>query len=295
MLSVCVVTACLAISIDTIFYNPDTLTFVELLKNITITPLNNLRYNSIPSNLAEHGIHPRYQHLVANLPQLLGPSFLLIFFSVKRTVQFWAAVSATTLLSLFQHQEPRFLLPVVPLILSSVRIPRKFFRMWVAVWLIFNIFMGVLMGIYHQGGVVPVQMFLAGEGNANLAQVLWWKTYSPPTWLLDGKNREMITKDLMGITGEVMVEKLKEVAACTGATNATETYLVAPKSATYVDGFTRDSEGKPQELRLEQVWSYNKHLNLDDLDFAEAGIQSTLERVIGRRGLLVWRVERICE
>ncbi|KIK29383.1 hypothetical protein PISMIDRAFT_479606 [Pisolithus microcarpus 441] len=36
--------------------------------------LNFLRYNSSSDNLAEHGLHPRWLHLLVNLPMLLGPS-----------------------------------------------------------------------------------------------------------------------------------------------------------------------------------------------------------------------------
>ena len=40
--------------------------------NYIITPLNNLLYNSSYDNLAQHGIHPYYTHILINLPQILG-------------------------------------------------------------------------------------------------------------------------------------------------------------------------------------------------------------------------------
>lgn len=39
-----------------------------------ITPLNLLRYNLKASNLQDHGLHPRYLHLLVNWPMLLGPA-----------------------------------------------------------------------------------------------------------------------------------------------------------------------------------------------------------------------------
>ncbi len=45
-----------------------------------LTPLNFLRYNLLPANLAEHGLHPRWLHLVVNLPMIATPGLLLYVF-----------------------------------------------------------------------------------------------------------------------------------------------------------------------------------------------------------------------
>ena len=45
-----------------------------------LTPLNFLRYNLLPSNLAEHGVHPRWLHLVVNLPMVATPGLLFYVF-----------------------------------------------------------------------------------------------------------------------------------------------------------------------------------------------------------------------
>lgn len=72
--------------------------------------------------------------------------------------------------------------------------------------------------------------------------------------------------------------------------------LVAPRSSTELDYWT--TGGKTAEegggLVFEQVWTYTAHIGLDDLDFAGEGVWRTMERVIGRRGLTVWRVRRRC-
>lgn len=149
------------------------------------------------------------------------------------------------------------------------------------------------MGVYHQGGVVPTQLLLAHQHD--VTRVYWWKTYSPPTWLLDGRNEVVETHVLMGMSPEPMLEELKRASPCSGSQtqNQTDTYLVAPRSATFLDGYVQGDE-RNGTLRLHQVWHHSKHLNLDDLDFGGDGIVKTLERVVGRRGLTTWRVSHNC-
>lgn len=285
----------IAIAVDTSFYNSEPLTFSNLLNDYVITPLNNLRYNTSTGNLAQHGIHPYYQHIIANLPQLLGPAFPLLFFSFRKTYRLASAISGVVLLSVFPHQEARFLLPAVPLILSSIRLPQRFTRAWIGTWIVFNVFMGFLMGVFHQGGVVPVQMYLAKQDD--ISQAFWWKTYSPPIWLLNGRNADMATTDLMGMPGDRMVEQLLAATSCgtesAGSGQKTGVVLVAPRSATSLDQYK--GLGGEKELRLKKIWSYQNHLNLDDMDFGDDGVWETLKRVIGRRGLAVWEVERDCD
>lgn len=219
-----------------------------------------------------------------------------------------SAISATALLSIFPHQEPRFLIPCVPLLLSCVRMHRS--RIFLAVWIIFNAVMGFLMGVYHQGGVVPAQLAMrtivenntAAQGIKSHpdATVFWWKTYSPPHWLLgpqQGNHTGQIdTLDLMGIPGLGMIQQLE--AAVPGCPNSSPVYLVAPSSATFLDQYTSPlslSTPHTPNLQLYRLWSYSQHLNLDDLDFGDDGVLETLNRVIGRRGLGVWSVRRACK
>lgn len=42
------------------------------LHSFVVTPLNFLRYNILSENLAQHGIHPRWLHIVVNLPLLFN-------------------------------------------------------------------------------------------------------------------------------------------------------------------------------------------------------------------------------
>ncbi|KAF2637662.1 hypothetical protein P280DRAFT_500405 [Massarina eburnea CBS 473.64] len=295
-------TAFIAISIDTAFYTPGELTFTKLFRAPVITPLNNFIYNADTTNLAQHGLHPRYQHLFVNLPQLLGPAMALLFFlhrSDFASPLLLSAISGIALLSIFPHQEARFLLPAVPLILASVRLPQVQVKFWVSAWIFFNVLFGTLMGIYHQGGIVPVQMHIA-KSNETVSHAFWWKTYSPPTWLLNGKNEELETVDLMGMPGDKMLQQVKAVLPHCRTRRPPRirdggravVYLVAPRSARFLKKFA-DPAGR-EEIELSEVWSFKRHLNLDDMDFAEDGVRRTLGRVVGERGLVVWRVGRNC-
>ncbi|KAL9055961.1 MAG: hypothetical protein Q9162_003257 [Coniocarpon cinnabarinum] len=296
-----IATGLLAVLSDTEFYANPAPSFLEALRDPIITPLNNLRYNSQAKNLKQHGVHPFYQHYLVNLPQLLGPVLLIFCVQSVPRRRFWsnltlsaqAALSGTTILSLISHQEARFLMPAVPLILSTIELPtkRNFFRMFTAVWIIFNLIFGLLMGIYHQAGVYPAQIWIEAQTpdviptNAN---VFWWKTYSPPTWLLDGRNNELSTIDLMGLPQDQL-----QTRVCDKAIEGPR-MLVAPRSAAYLDQFLPASahlEGSSDRMLLEQeLWSIRTHLNLDDLDFGDDGIWPTFKRVLGRRGLVIWNV-----
>lgn len=301
MTSTALVTAFIAIALDTAFYLPDPITWSDLIRRPVITPLNNLIYNSSVKNLAEHGLHPWYQHLLANLPLLLGPATVLLFLRPHLSLRLYSAVSGIFVLSIFQHQEARFLLPTVPLILSSVRLPKNMqtLRLWTGAWILFNLFFGVLMGTYHQGGIVPAQVFMSKQPDAT--QAIWWKTYTPPIWLLNGKNEVLTTRDVMGMKGDALLEQLSALATCdTPADRRNQeylkekngTYLIGPASATWIDPYlpNKGLEG----LRFREVWRHRQHLNLDDLDFGDDGIWNTLTRVVGRRGLVAWRVTKSC-
>lgn len=217
------------------------------------------------------------------------------------SIRLYSAISGLVTLSMFQHQEARFLLPTVPLILSSVQLPtnKALLRVWTGAWIIFNLALGTLMGVYHQGGIVPGQVFMAGQPDATNA--IWWKTYSPPIWLLNGKNEVLRTSDVMGIKGDDLLQQLDSLATCdTPADRRNQeylkekngTYLIAPASATWLDPYL-PNKGL-QGLRFREVWRYRQHLNLDDLDIGDDGLWNTLTRVVGRRGLVAWRVTKSC-
>lgn len=271
-----------------------------LLKNpfhakYVVTPYNNLVYNTQYSNLATHGIHPFYTHLVANLPQLLGPGLLFLLFRLRnsywRTTPFASATSGILFLSLVPHQELRFLIPVVPLFcccFDVAALGSRLSTIGLNMWLVFNVALTVLMGVLHQGGVVPaVEYFHELHGNG-VAQV-WWRTYSPPTWMLG--DRESSTQfiavnddkwsftldfskqnrvvDTMGLD----LDKLLDVIGVVKAASS-KTYIIAP-----VASFKKNLDS----LAHEQVWQHMLHLDMDHLDF---GDMASLEPGLGIYELL---------
>ncbi|KAL2825579.1 Alg9-like mannosyltransferase family-domain-containing protein [Aspergillus cavernicola] len=320
---------CIAILADTTFYRPSA-SFWDVLRSPIITPLNNLIYNTDSSNLALHGLHPHYHHFLVNLPQLLGPVLVAIVLSMcnLRAIPPWlknpraaSALSATAMLSIFPHQEPRFLIPCVPLLLSCLHIRKS--RLFMVAWVLFNAVFGFLMGVYHQGGVVPTQLAVPSIISATAemwhnqiaepqplsATVIWWKTYSPPLWLLGDNSSlpldlDIETRDLMGKPGPEMINELEKLvpscrskrkgakeAKTPGSRQPDAVFLVAPKSVTFLDQFAAPQNSE-SSFELHEVWTYKQHLSLDDLDFDTDGILPTLRRVIGRRGLGVWLAQR---
>ncbi|KAI9677519.1 MAG: alpha 1,2 mannosyltransferase [Caeruleum heppii] len=298
LLLVGIFTTILAVYLDTRFYTPVDVpvTLSTLLHRPVFTPLNSILYNSSPSNLADHGLHPFYQHFIANLSQLLGPAYILLLTLPRFNLRLVSAISGIVVLSAFQHQEARFLIPTIPLILSSIRLPTspRWTRLWITAWILFNALFGILMGVYHQGGVVPMQLHLASQEHVR-GQALWWRTYSPPVWLLDGKNEELATRDLMGLHPDLLIEQVAQLAPCQSSTAKNATYLIAPHSSTFLDPFTQgEGERHGRKLHFEKIWHYRNHFNLDDLDIGEEGVWPTLKRVVGRRGLDAWKVTREC-
>lgn len=297
---------CLAASVitDTMGFTGRTFTNTLHLEwlQFVVAPLNNLFYNTDVANLALHGIHPRYTHLLVNLPQLLGPG--LLFLGRKEdllSMPALAALGGLALLSLAPHQELRFLLPVVPLLctlfdaetpLRVFHISKRVQRMLYASWLIFNAAMCVLMGILHQGGVIPALTFwreqiaynehssLGSDAQSSVALV-WWRTYSPPNWLLGDQNgtvqvsgpfdrsKHIHVYDVMGMDSlalQSMLDKLRTevdrvilIAPCGSMNTATDTAL------------------------FEQIWSTPLHLDLDHLDFSNP---ASLQPGLGMYSLL---------
>lgn len=251
MLPLCILLPFVAVSVasivvDSLMYST---TWSQILAapffwgQYTVTPLNNLRYNTNTDNLAAHGLHPRYTHLLVNMPQLFGPGLVFLLYNFRnrywRTTPFLLAAGAVLLLSAVPHQELRFLLPVVPLFCCcfDVEVSKRHFNKLLGLWLVFNCFMATLMGVFHQGGVVPALDHLRDTPQPQI----WWRTYSPPTWMLGPRH---IVHDAMGADAGVVCAMAREQNAL----------VVAPvASAHLLPGFRR-------------VWLYRSHLDLDHLE-----------------------------
>ena len=301
-----------AIISDTSFYlHP--FTWSKLLQTPVFTPLNSLLYNTSTSSLSAHGLHPRYQHFLINFPLLLLPALPLLILRPPRfttNARYTSAISATVILSMIPHQEPRFLIPIVPLLLSCIHLPNpsispRMLRIFMGTWIAFNTILGLIYGRYHQAGVIPAQLWL-GEKRASLGlqggtQVFWWKTYSPPVWLLDTPRSILNTTDLMGANAQEVEQRIRAaLGSCEGQNDRSkEVLLVVPHSRdepTIWRGEVPDRASISRVANAEWtlLWNNRRHIGLDDIDFGEDGFWGTLRKLIGRRGLGIWRIKRDC-
>ena len=127
-----------------------------------LAPFNFIMYNLVPGNLAQHGVHPWYTHLLVNLPMLLGPLAPIFLVSCGswvsdvtslpwrqkpglRTVYaltLFSALLPVVGLSLVQHQEARFLLPILPCVIlmcaHKLRWKVAGWRPLLSLWLVLN-------------------------------------------------------------------------------------------------------------------------------------------------------------
>ncbi|XP_009638008.2 GPI mannosyltransferase 4, partial [Egretta garzetta] len=197
----------------------------ELNEKMIVTPFNFLSYNLNPHNLALHGSHPRVTHFTVNGLMLFGILHLLAigagFRMLKKyicqliRVKSYCPGSSGLLvrsegnptlllfyfvplafLSLFSHQEPRFLIPLIlPLVLFSTSQNRAV--KWKHVIIIFNVLGALLFGCLHQGGLIPclfhLEQLVHSPESSNHPRhytLLFAHTYMPPRSLLNIKKRD---------------------------------------------------------------------------------------------------------
>lgn len=194
--------------IDSLYYGYLSLAQIYIMdisiENFLVTPVNFIRYNINPENTAAHGEHPKWLHMLVNIPLLYNILGLIAVFSfgsmfykfckkefqnLPHTQSFVSLMTSAIfvpvlLLSLFNHQEPRFLIPITtPLILlhapklitgvnvtnvlkeSQWSVIRSLSscinitvsgRFIIKVWYLMNIAFTLFFGFIHQGGVVQL-------------------------------------------------------------------------------------------------------------------------------------------
>lgn len=133
---------CFFIIFDSLYYKY--LTTGEILmkdvslENFVVTPLNFIKYNINSTNTAMHGEHPKYLHILVNIPLLFNVLGILAVVSIATLLYHFSKADYAKLprsqsiislmysaifvpvvgLSYINHQEPRFLLPItIPVIL----------------------------------------------------------------------------------------------------------------------------------------------------------------------------------
>ncbi|KAI1313009.1 alpha 1,2 mannosyltransferase [Mortierella claussenii] len=191
-----------------------------------------LVYNLNANNLAQHGLHPRFFHLFLNYPVLFGNlawvGVTTMWLKVKArqwtsqsklvTALSYSGICGISFLSSMPHQEARFLTPLIlPLVVSlSGRISKLGRKFW-PLWLLTNGIAALLLGLFHQSGLVPgmglVQhqslgfqdckeitpghdlvvcqtyphqkgMMHVADGMSYTTHLIFYKTYMPPHHLL---------------------------------------------------------------------------------------------------------------
>ncbi|RLV99163.1 hypothetical protein DV515_00010109 [Chloebia gouldiae] len=223
---------------------------IQLHDKMVVTPFNFLSYNLNPHNLALHGSHPRVTHVTVNGVMLFGILHILAigagFKMLKKCVHQLMLVrwccrglpgllvhskgSPTLLLfyfvplaflSLFSHQEPRFLIPLIlPLVLFSAS-PNRAVK-WKLLVVLFNLLGALLFGCLHQGGLIPCLFHLeqlihspASSGHPQHYTLLFAHTYMPPRSLLHIKKTDVHVEviDMAGAGEEALCQTVQQRAS----------------------------------------------------------------------------------
>ncbi|CDO93018.1 unnamed protein product [Kluyveromyces dobzhanskii CBS 2104] len=144
-------------------------------------------------------------------------------------------------------------------------------------WITFNITMGLIMGVFHQAGIVPLVSNFSGE---KFPVHIWWKTYSPPTWMYSNsnltvsttnfeKNVERIDKipwnvvsdhvvDLKGSDFELLNNTLTNFSKYT-----TSIQLIMPNTV------VKRIDPLRSHWNFVKDWETSKHLDLDHIDIPD--------------------------
>ncbi|NXM25430.1 PIGZ mannosyltransferase, partial [Oxyruncus cristatus] len=222
----------------------------QLHEKMVVTPFNFLSYNLNPHNLALHGSHPRITHFTVNgimlfgilhvlaigagfkilknyVHQLIrvkscyrGLSGLLVHSEGNPTLLLFYFVPLA-FLSLFSHQEPRFLVPLIlPLVLFSASQDRAV--KWKHLIIIFNLLGAFLFGCLHQGGLIPCLFHLeqlihspAPSNHPRHYTLLFAHTYMPPRFLLNIKKTDVHVQviDMAGSGEETLCQTIQQQAS----------------------------------------------------------------------------------
>ncbi|XP_040858504.1 GPI mannosyltransferase 4 [Ochotona curzoniae] len=214
---------------------------------LVLTPLNFLHYNLDPQNLAKHGTHARLTHLAVNSFLLFGVLHAQALWAAWQQLQIclqvfsrvgllrtlsapslWSSPRACllllyftplVLLSVFSHQEARFLIPLlVPLVLLCS--PQTQTIPWKGTLFLFNALGALFFGYLHQGGLVPSLEYLEQVVHAPVLPsmsthytLLFSHTYMPPQYLLHISSLRSTVKvmDMGGTEDWILCQALNNV------------------------------------------------------------------------------------
>ncbi|KAI0357731.1 hypothetical protein OH77DRAFT_1294558 [Trametes cingulata] len=193
-----------------------------------LTPLNFLRYNLLPSNLAEHGLHPRWLHLVVNLPMIATPG--LLYYVLRAEFDIFTSRSGE------KDKAKPGVSQMMQRNVNNGRILRAR-KPFLIFWIVANTLLAILFGFFHQGGVVPSLFRVHGivydeiSGlSAHDYRIVYWKTYMPPRHLLairreDVDSGRVSVQDVSGASSGSLVATL---LASAPSSKPLSTLVVAP-------------------------------------------------------------------
>ncbi|XP_033760383.1 GPI mannosyltransferase 4-like [Pecten maximus] len=233
--------------VDSVYFNPQILSTVKsdfencqssrkdyimclkdtITKYVIVTPWNFISYNTKRDNLAQHGIHPWYVHLLVNLPLLFGPMCIVMYYYIVKFVsdiykRTWKSHNLALifsnfvpliLLSYFPHQEPRFLIPLLPIMtLITVKIISTVnHKSFLCTWFVFNFLLTLLFGFLHQGSLTSCIQYLQHNFHSKCKtresskhcftdkdKFIFYHTYMPPRYLFLNQNANNQIVDLQG-------------------------------------------------------------------------------------------------
>jgi len=263
-----------------------------VLNNLTMTPLNFILYNTQTGNLAQHGIHPHYTHFVVNIPLLFSVLSLWFFYNLycwcfwaiglvnrklmdisvyrRQLILFTGCLVPVILLSLFPHQEPRFLIPLLPVFAAMYSHKMAASRVAIAFWVVANLLGSLFYGCVHQAGVVPCLGYLQQTPpTTGDRHIVFWHTYTAPQHLLllpsptqdpvDGRVSPPIS--LEGNSVEDLIHHLTLINGSQASRRREKpTVMVATSSSEHQCLVCMASEAG---MRLELVESFWPHLSIE--------------------------------
>eukprot|EP00834_Sanchytrium_tribonematis_P000997 NODE_21_length_42443_cov_0.822808.p8 type:complete len:431 gc:universal NODE_21_length_42443_cov_0.822808:26430-25138(-) len=169
----------LLIFIDSILYNYGSIT------PLRFPLIQNLLYNINTENLKLHGLHSRWTHVFVNIPLIYLPYVTNMLQAARNSMKYATyLIFPILLLSLFPHQEARFLVAMFPLILYTT----GNFSIKYRVVILHGLLLSFIF-YFHQGGMIHLLFTSPLLATASTNSSLWlYKTYSMPEFMTRHKS-----------------------------------------------------------------------------------------------------------
>lgn len=268
--------------------------YLERVANlIVVTPYNFALYNTRTENLAKHGLHNWYQHIMFNVPALFSIIGLFAYFDAFKILRGRKSVRLTTpknmmfltfwlslgILSVISHQEGRFLLPLI-LCLTYIygerfRTRKKLFFLWLA----FNSLATYFYGNVHQAGVIHSLIDMnriMHSAKSSPIDLIIARSYLPPLTLLklDEHDKTHTVHDL-SIEKNFVESVQKTLNAVFTKNQRRSVYLAMPSCLS--SKLTQLINASPHRTWFKIVKSYFPHYTFEDIDSSWRILRDSIE------------------